>query len=89
LSRKSQNPTGAQVSESLTIGELFDHEKITKDHLSLIKEESGYWMRAGDFILQKWDTRVSAMTHAQTRWADDILESMTEMRIERKGIFAE
>ena len=68
----------------MKLKELFAVEKITKDHLVNMADESSYWDTASDFILNNWEVDVNFLSEKQIQWAHKILEDMTERRIENR-----
>jgi hypothetical protein len=71
----------------MTVGQMFAAEKITKDHLTLIREESDYWNKSGIFMLEQWEIEFQYLSPAQAKWVQKILDDMTEMRIEKRSVF--
>lgn len=68
----------------MTVGELFEADKITKDFLNLMADESSYWQGAASFVLEKWDTDADRLSPKQGKWLTSILEDCVEKRIEGK-----
>lgn len=65
----------------MTIQEWFEGDKIKREDLEALGEESDYSARAANFILEKWETDADELTMSQTSWAGRILEDMVERRI--------
>ena len=66
-----------------TLEQLFTEEKITKDKIETIQDETDYWASAGQFILDWWKSVVERLSPKQRNWALKILEDLVERRIER------
>lgn len=71
----------------MTVGEMFDHEKITIQHVIDIQDESEYWDRAGRFVEENWETEFRSLTSNQQKWMNAIYDNLVEMRIKRKNVF--
>ena len=72
------------VQEMKTVGELFEEEKITKDMVADVADESGYWLSASTFVSENWDTPCHSLMQKQAGWMSRILDDMVEKRIEGK-----
>lgn len=70
-----------------TVEDVFSEEKITKEHIEEMAEESEYWEKASRFIVQNWTFAVRHLSEAQANWMGKIVDDLVEMRIENKGIF--
>lgn len=68
----------------MTVGELFEAEKIDKDFLNDLSDESKYWEGAVSFVLEKWTTDADRLSPKQGKWLTSILEDCVERRIEGK-----
>lgn len=66
----------------MTVGEWFTKEQITKEMLHEVSNESDYWYKAANFILDKWDEYLYSFSAKQEDWATRIRDDMTEKRIE-------
>jgi hypothetical protein len=68
----------------MTIGELLSEEKIERKQVENIADESAYWEKASDFILENWSRNLSTLSPKQATWASRIIEDLAEKRIEGK-----
>lgn len=66
----------------MTIGELFEAEKLTKDLVAGAGDINSYYEKACDFIIENWNTNTNDLSEAQYRWCGKIHEDLTEKRIE-------
>jgi hypothetical protein len=66
----------------MTVGELFESDKITKEVVISASDESDYMGKASDFIVENWNKEVEKLTEKQYNWAHKILEDLVERRIE-------
>ncbi|MDH4163298.1 MAG: hypothetical protein OEW15_11515 [Nitrospirota bacterium] len=65
----------------MTVGEWFEGDKIMREDVTLLGEESEYNEKAARFILEKWETDADDLTPKQSAWAGRILDDMVERRI--------
>lgn len=73
----------------MRVSEMFLVEKIAMEHLELIREESPYWEDACSFAILNWNRDTNHLTAKQFKWVEKIVEDITEMRIEKTGVFSE
>lgn len=66
----------------MTVQEWFEGDKITREDVDLMAEESEYSAKAARFIGEKWNTDVDDLSPKQSNWAGRILDDMVERRIE-------
>lgn len=66
----------------MTVEELFTSEKITKENVEEIGENSEYWAKASDFVLKYWEIEIDLLSVKQAAWLSGIHEDMVEKRIE-------
>lgn len=69
-------------TSTITVETYFAVEKITREMVEEIMDESPYWESASLFVLDNWTWRLSEMSAKQMAWLDKILEDMAERRIE-------
>lgn len=74
---------GGEVMDD-TVESLFAKEKLTREDVEEIAEESTYWASASKFILDHWGESMPWLTSRQRDWLDRILEDMTERRINKQ-----
>ena len=67
----------------MTVQEFFEAEKIFKSDVVAMQDESEYWEKAGNFVLENWDEEVNSLTQKQANWLDRILEDLVEKRLKR------
>lgn len=66
----------------MSVAEFMQNEKITKDMVEEICDESAYWESCSDFIIKNWDRDIQSLTQKQFIWLDKIRDDLTEKRIE-------
>lgn len=66
----------------MTVQEWFEGDRITREDIDQMAEESEYSANAARFIGEKWNTDVADLTVKQADWAGRILDDMVERRIE-------
>lgn len=67
-----------------TVQEFFESDKIFKDDVIRISDESSYWESASKFVLDKWDEDMERLSDKQASWLGKIQEDMVERRIKAK-----
>lgn len=67
----------------MTVQEWFEGDRIMREDLIAMAEESEYQAKAAGFILEKWNTDADDLTMNQSGWAGKILDDMVERRIDR------
>lgn len=67
-----------------TVQEFFESDKIFKDDVARIADESSYWESSANFVLQKWETDMDELSEKQVTWLGKIQEDMVERRIKAK-----
>lgn len=67
----------------MTVGELFESEKLDKDFIEN-NFSSPYWESANKFVQDNWGRDVSALTAKQNNWLSRVLDDCVERRIELK-----
>lgn len=70
----------------MTVQEWFEGDRIYRDDLQLVAEESEYQAGASKFILENWETDAEDLTPKQSSWAGRILDDLVERRITKGGI---
>lgn len=68
----------------MTVQEWFEGDKITREMVDEMGEESEYSMKAATFIGEKWNTDADDLTPKQSDWAGRILDDMVERRINQQ-----
>ena len=68
----------------MTIGELFEKEKIDRDFMWDRFDDEPYWAKAKSFIEDNWNTNIESMSLKQGAWVTKILDDCVEKRIEGK-----
>lgn len=68
----------------MTVSEWFEGERITREDVDGMGEESDYSRKAAEFIGQKWNTDVEDLTEKQSSWASRIIDDMIERRCNRR-----
>ena len=66
----------------MTVQELFESERVTKEDLEAISEESAYWENSLRFVEQNWERDITQLSHKQYKWATSICDDMILKRIE-------
>lgn len=65
----------------MTVQEWFEGDRIYREDVDALAEESEYSASAARFIGEKWDTDADDLTPKQSAWAGRILDDMVERRI--------
>lgn len=71
----------------MTLGELCEDEKISREILGEVAEESSYWLSASTFVDENWDKDLSELSAKQKAWASRIIDDLIERRILNKNRF--
>jgi hypothetical protein len=66
----------------MTVGELFESDKITKELVQAAEDFGGYYVTSSKFIHENWNKDVEDLSEKQFAWAHKILEDLVEKRIE-------
>lgn len=66
----------------MKVSELFESEKISKEDVINMADESSYWQSSSDFVINNWNREIESMTNKQVSWLTRIHDDLTEMRIE-------
>lgn len=68
----------------MTVQEWFEGERVFREDVDAMAEESEYSANAAKFIGEKGNTEVESLTANQSSWATRILDDMVERRIMRR-----
>ncbi len=67
----------------MTVQEWFEGDKIYREDVDAMAEESEYSAKAAQFIGEKWNTDADDLSEKQSAWAGRILDDMVERRINK------
>lgn len=65
----------------MTVQEWFEGDKIFREDVEAMAEESSYSENAAKFLLQNWEKDADDLSMKQSAWAGQILDDMVERRI--------
>lgn len=68
----------------MTVREWFEGDRIYREDVDAMAEESEYSAKASAFIGEKWETDAEDLTPKQASWATQILDGMVERRIDKQ-----
>lgn len=66
----------------MTIGELLELDKVSKENVQDQAEESSYWATTSNFLVANWDRDIDSLTQRQAAWATKAIDDLVEKRIE-------
>lgn len=65
----------------MTVGELFESDKITKEFVDKISGESLYMESVERFLLENWHREIENLSDNQAAWMHKIYDDLVERRI--------